>query len=152
MNARRFYLAAFLLWPFLCLAVAESPRFPIQAKLVRALQAGHVKEGDLVFAKVQVPWQGTDCSLREGAILRGHVVSQTPRSRISKISEVAVLFDGAECNGTEMKPLSLTLAAMHARDPRSDPNSYESIALNSQLASIQHGVIERGDPGHAALR
>jgi hypothetical protein len=152
MNARRFQLFVFLACPLLRSAALEPPRLPVQAKLLHALQAGRVKVGDPVFAKVQIAWQGTDCSLREGAILRGHVVAQTPRSKISRTSEVAVLFDGAECDGIEMKPLSLTLAALQARDPRSDPNAYESLALSSQLGSIQHGYLERNDPGHAAFR
>jgi hypothetical protein len=152
MNARRFQLFVFLACPLMWTAALEQPHFPIQAKLVRALQVGRVKVGDPVFAKVQIAWQGTDCNLREGAILRGHVVAQTLRSKISRTSEVSVLFDGAECDGIEMKPLSLTLAALQARDPRSDPYAYESLALSSQLGSIQHGYLDRNDPGHAAFR
>ena len=121
----------------------ETNHLPIEAKLIHALQAGRVKIGDPVLAKVEVAWQSSDCSLREGAILRGHVLSQTPRSRTSKTSEIAIAFDNGECNGSDMKPLSLTLAALIARDPRSDPNAYDTMALSSAIGSIQQGSIDR---------
>ena len=152
MNGCRFRLAAaFLLGQSIWAAATEPSHLPIEAKLVGSLQAGRVRVGDPVLAKVQVAWEGSDCSLREGAILRGHVLAQTPRSKTTKTSEIAVLFDGAECEGSEMKPLSLTLAALLSRDPRSDPNAYEKMALSSALGSIQNGAIERGEPGRARV-
>jgi hypothetical protein len=119
---------------------------PIQAKLVHALQASSLKVGDSVFAKVQVKWDGFGCSLREGAILRGRVLAQLVRSKSSRSSEVALLFDGGECGGKEMTSLNLTLAALLARDPVRDP--YEPLPLSSALGAIQHGAMDRDTFGH----
>ncbi|MFZ1010218.1 MAG: hypothetical protein WAN65_25500, partial [Candidatus Sulfotelmatobacter sp.] len=44
-------------------------RIPVQAELVRAIDAGRVKIGESVLAKVAVKWQTAQCTLREGAVL-----------------------------------------------------------------------------------
>ena len=129
-----FHLTALLLfWHALGIAVADPDQVPIEAKLVHALQAARVKVGDPVLAKVQVKWQGAECSLREGAIVRGHVLGQAARSK-TQMSEIAVLFDAAECDGSEMKALPMTLAALMAGDPASDPNAYEPMALGASIS------------------
>jgi hypothetical protein len=142
-----FHLTALLLfWHALGMAVADPDQVPIEAKLVHALQAARVKVGDPVLAKVQVKWQGAECSLREGAIVRGHVLGQASRSK-TQMSEIAVLFDAAECDGSEMKALPMTLAALMARDPASDPHAYEPMALGAAIGGIQNRAMDRNSPG-----
>jgi hypothetical protein len=63
-----------------------------------------------------------------------------------------VQFDGAECDGIEMTPFSLTLAALRKREPGNESSAYDRLALSSQLGSIQHGYLERHDPGHDVFR
>src|SRR5271154_219434 len=43
-------------------------RTPIQAELVKSIEAGHVQVGDPVYAKVNLAWSNSACKLREGAI------------------------------------------------------------------------------------
>ena len=96
---------------------STSDRTPVQAELVKALEAGRVQVGDPVYARVQLAWNNAACKLREGAILKGRIVAGRARSKTAKTSEIAVLFDSGQCGGREMKPLPLTLAAVLAPDP-----------------------------------
>src|SRR4051812_8487515 len=89
-----FQLAFFLLfWQALGIAAIDLDHVPIEAKLVHALQAIRVKVGDPVLARVQVKWQGAECSLREGAIVRGHwsvrPLAQRRRCRKSRFCSTA---------------------------------------------------------------
>jgi hypothetical protein len=124
-------------------AVPEN-RAPIQAQLIRTVDAGRVKVGDSILAKVNVQWQNPDCLLRRGAILKGRIVAASVRSKTSKTSEIALLFESGECGGKEMKPLPLTVAAVIA--PEQSLNSdlehqplSEAVGagLNGGLRSVQ---------------
>jgi hypothetical protein len=115
-------LAIVLLAP-LCFGSAPQPptpdRTPVQAELVKAIEAGRARVGDTVFARVSVAWKNSNCKLREGAILKGRVVVEVARSKSAKASELAILFESGECGGRDLKPLPLTVAALLAPDPRS---------------------------------
>jgi hypothetical protein len=100
-----------------CPAMAQQDRVPIQADLLRPLEAGRIKVGDPLYAKVQAEWKNPACNLRKGAILRGRIVAESVRSKTQKTSGVALLFESGECDGRVMKPFALTLAAVIAPDP-----------------------------------
>jgi len=68
-------------------------RVPVQALLIRSLEAGRDKTGDSILAKVSSQWQTPDCVLRQGAILRGRIVAAWARSKSLKTSEIALLFE-----------------------------------------------------------
>jgi hypothetical protein len=109
----------------LCWAVdPPADRTPIQAELVRSIEAGRVQAGDAVYARVDLAWKNPSCKLREGAILKGRIITQTPRSKTARSSGVAFLFDSGQCGGRDMKPLPLTVAAVLAPDPNSGSNPY----------------------------
>ena len=74
-------------------------RTPIQAELVKAIEAGRVQVGDAVYAKVDLAWNNSACKLREGAILKGRIVTESPRSKGGKPSGIALLFDSGQCGG-----------------------------------------------------
>jgi len=120
------------------LACADD-RVPVQASLVHSLEAGRIKVGDSVFAKVSVRWKSSECDLREGAILKGRVVAQTARTKTVKNSEIALLFESGECGGSALKPLPLTVAAVMAGNPRLDPNLYQSPPLNDAVGLTLNG-------------
>jgi hypothetical protein len=106
---------------------AESPpkdRIPIQAVLVKSIEAGRVKVGDPVYAKVDLAWNNSACKLREGAILKGRIVTETPRSKAARSSGIALIFDSGQCGGRDMKPLPLTVAALLAPDPNRGSSLY----------------------------
>jgi hypothetical protein len=132
-----------------CLSeAAEQQRVPVQADLVRAIEAGRVKVGDPVLAKVAVKWQSPECSLREGAILKGRIVAQNVHSKTEKTSQIALLFDNGQCGGRDMKALPLTVAAVLASDPAQDKNQYENQPL-SEAVGLSIGGTGGGSAGVA---
>lgn len=121
-------------------------RTPVQAELVRAIEAGRVKVGDSILAKVSVKWQGPQCTLREGAVLKGRIVAQSIHSRTEKASELALLFDSGQCDGLDLKPFPLTVAAVLATDPSHDKNMYENQPL-SEAVGLSIGGTGGGSAG-----
>jgi len=121
---------------------AAQERTPVQADLVRVIEAGRIKVGDPVLAKVAVKWQSPQCTLREGAILKGRIVAQSIHSKTEKTSEIALLFESGQCDGRDMKPLPLTVAALLAADPAQDKNMYENQPLSDAV-----GLGLGSDPG-----
>src|SRR5450755_2279076 len=128
--SKRFLIFASLTGGVLSPAVYAAPKpsighLPIQAELVKALEAGRIKAGDAILAKVDVAWKSPDCNLSKGSILKGRIVNQTERSKTSKGSEIALLFDSGDCGGHVTKPLPLTITAMIAPDPSQGSDLYE---------------------------
>jgi hypothetical protein len=113
-------------------------RVPLQADLVSTMDAGHVKVGDLVLAKVAAKWESPECALREGAILNGRIVAQKAHSKTENTSQIALLFDKGQCGGKDMKPLPMTVAAVMATDPLREKSSYENQPL-SEAAGLGLG-------------
>jgi hypothetical protein len=114
---------------------SSSDRTPIQAQLVKSIEAGKVRAGDAIYAKVDLAWKNSGCKLREGAILKGRVVTETPRVNGAK-SELAILFESGQCGGPDMKPLPLTVAAVLAPDP----NRGSSLYGNDQSVPLSDAV------------
>ena len=117
-------------------------RTPIQAQLVKAIEAGRVQAGDPVYAKVYLAWNHAGCKLREGAILKGRIITQTPRSKAAKSSGIALLFESGQCGGKDMKPLPLTVAAVLAPDPISGSGLFgdrENQPLNEAVGLSLNG-------------
>jgi|HubBroStandDraft_6_1064221.scaffolds.fasta_scaffold67641_2 hypothetical protein len=121
--SKRFLRIPVLLGTALCCLVhagsTEPNRVPIQAELVKAIEAGRVQVGDSVLAKVLIEWKDSACNLRKGAILKGRVVSESVHSKTSRTSDLALLFESGECGGRDLKPLPLTIAAVMAPNPNS---------------------------------
>jgi hypothetical protein len=101
-------------------AVAEPTITPVQAELMADLHARLLKPGQTVYARVTVDWRSADCTLRNGAILEGHVLSVVPRSKATRDSEVDLAFTKAQCGDAEMGSFALLLAAMAAPPQNSD--------------------------------
>jgi hypothetical protein len=131
-------LKAPLLTGLLLSSIAAQNPAPLQVELVHAVDAAQGKVGDAVLAKVVVKWQSPQCALREGAILNGRIVTQTVHSKTEKISQLAMLFDSAQCDGVDMKPLPMTVAAVLAKDPNRDNSMYENQPL-SEAAGLGLG-------------
>jgi hypothetical protein len=148
MGKRILTIPNLLLFPlvFCVFQAAAQERLPVQADLIRPLDAGRVKTGDTVLAKVAVKWQSSQCSLREGAILKGRVVAQSVRSKTEKTSEIALLFESGQCDGRDLKPLPLTVAALLATDPNLDKNMYENQPL-SDAVGLSVGGTGGGSAG-----
>ena len=127
---------------------------PVQAELMADMNARLLKVGAIVYARVTVEWQGTDCFLRNGAILEGHVLSATPYRQNAKISEVVLAFTRAQCGEPKMGAFELLLAALAAPPQNSDlgiltsPLPFSTSAGNSpasgwgSIAAL--GVMQQG--------
>src|SRR4051812_5978203 len=101
----------------------ESNPGPIQAELLAHLSVRRLAPGDTVFAKVTMDWNGPGCALRTGAILEA-IVEAADRRKTSGESKLALSFARAQCNGAEMQPMKLMLAAVAGppQDWRVSPN------------------------------
>src|SRR5579863_9909706 len=92
-GCRRLSLFLFCLAPFCLGATPTENRAPVQAALVKSIEAGRVRVGDPIYARVELAWSDSSCKLREGAILKGRIVLQTARSKGAKSSEIGLLFE-----------------------------------------------------------
>jgi hypothetical protein len=112
------------------LTASEQGQLPVQATLVKAIEAGRVKVGDTVLAKSKTDWLGPRCMLRRGATLKGRIVAAAARSKAAKTSSLNLVFESAECDGKALQPLFLTVAAVVAPDPdqESDGSHYQPLS------------------------
>src|SRR5271156_585333 len=118
--------------------VSETPALaPIHAELVELFDARFLKSGSPFLLKVKDAWQSGDCKLREGSILKGHVVGANVSSKEDRISKVAVVVDEAECNGPALVPLPLAVAAIIAADPARLGNVQAYAPLNALPVAIR---------------
>jgi hypothetical protein len=84
---------------------------PVQAELLKHLNIRRVAAGDTLFARITQDWNGLGCGLRTGSILEATVETAEPRKGRGE-SRLALSFSRAQCNGTEMQPMKLVLAAV----------------------------------------
>ena len=87
---------------------------PVEAELMKDVQARHLTVGATVFARVTAEWRGTGCALNKGAILEAHVVSVVPHTKAAKGSEIGLAFTKAQCGEVKMGDFGLLLAAVAA--------------------------------------
>jgi hypothetical protein len=95
-----------------------SSQTPLQADLLAPLDASKVKRGAAVLAKARVDWNNSNCHLRAGSIVIGHVIDLEQPSKQNKGSSLTIAFDHAECEGS-VKPFSFTMFAIIA-NPKLD--------------------------------
>jgi hypothetical protein len=108
---------------------------PIRADLVGLLDARFLKPGSPILLKVRGAWQSGDCKLREGSILKGHVVDANVSSKNDRTSRVAMVVDEAQCNGPELVPMPLIVAAILAAGSGNVHRSVPQDALPQLMAS-----------------
>jgi len=115
---------------------------PIQAELMADVRAHQLKVGEPVYARVQILWRGTDCVLRNGAILEGHVITVVPHTKTAADSQLGLAFTKAQCSGPKMADFKLLVAAVAAPPPDNDRGILtDALPLNT-----------RGATGLAALK
>jgi hypothetical protein len=114
---------------------------PVQAEIMTHLNVRRLAQGDTVFARLTRDWNGLGCALRSGAILEAHVEAADRRQGRSE-SKLALAFNRAQCNGTELQPMKLLLAAVAQAPPdwRVSPNTEFRVPMNSLLASGKAGA------------
>jgi hypothetical protein len=135
--------------------VAKKGVTPVEAELIADLNARALKAGSTVFARVTADWSDRDCTLNNGAILEGHVVSVVPHSKTVKISELDLAFTRAQCGQPKLGAFELQLAAIAA--PPENP--FLSIGMDDlpiQQGPAGQGIIQTalaaGDPTETGAR
>jgi hypothetical protein len=124
-------------------AFAEStlvppPITPVQAELIADLNARLLKVGSTVFARVTANWDHSDCSLRNGAILEGRVVSVVPHTKTTKVSELDIAFTRAQCGQPKLGEYGLMLAAIAA------PQDSDYGIMSDNLPILTSGTANYG--------
>lgn len=94
-----------------CQTTQQSDPGPVQAELLANLDVRRLDSGKTFFARVTQDWKGQDCVLSKGATLEGKIEASVPRLDKNE-SKLALSFNQAQCNGREMQPLGLLLAAV----------------------------------------
>ena len=75
--------------------------------------AGHMKAGQTITAKVARGWAAPTCTLNEGALLYGHVTAAVaPKG--SGEAQLGLVFDHADCTEKDRKELPLKLISVVA--------------------------------------
>ena len=111
---------------------------PIQAEFLAYLNVSHLAGGSTLFARTTAEWTGLDCTLPLGAILEAKVENVSPRGKGTGESTLALSFTRAQCNGNDMKPFSLVLAAV-AAPPTSYTNTTTGVFLPIRSFSNPNG-------------
>jgi hypothetical protein len=101
-------------------SVPQSTVTPVEAQLLSDIRAHQLKVGESVYARVDTLWQGSECVLRDGAILEGHVIAVVPHTKTEANSEVTLAFTQAQCKGLKMHDFKLLLSAVAAPPPSLD--------------------------------
>jgi hypothetical protein len=133
----------------LCQETPPANSGPVQAELIAPLNLRRLKPGAKVFARVTLDWDGLGCTLRTGATLEANVEVADRRKGRSE-SRLALAFTRAQCNGRDLKPMNLLLAAV-AEAPAewsNKPNISLSMPLsfadNSGSVNPAMGVVAAG--------
>ena len=113
---------------------------PLQAELVAGFDARLLTTDEPIFAKVKEIWQGGDCILKKDALVKGRVVSARIHAGKSD-SEVALLFESAECGGPGLKPVPLVLEAVLGPDSEAGRDTYVPLSQAIGLAPNPGGGI-----------
>jgi tetratricopeptide (TPR) repeat protein len=90
----------------------------IQGGIVGWLDSGHLKAGQSINVKVVQDWIAPGCTLVAGANLYGHVLTATS-SKGGRSSQLAVVFDHADCSGHPKRELSLRIIGVAGGDTQS---------------------------------
>lgn len=122
-------------------APVENPG-PVQAELLAPVNVRRLEPGATVFARVTLDWKGLDCTLRTGATLEGTVEAADRRTGHGG-SRLALSFSKAQCNGSELKPLNLLLAAV--AEPPQDWANMPDASLSQPVTFVDpHGNVNPG--------
>lgn len=129
----------------LCQAPQPSDPGPVQAELLANLDVRRLVPGKTLFARVTQDWKGQDCTLRKGATLEGRIEVSVPRLDKNE-SKLALSFKQAQCNGREMQPMGLFVAAV--AQPPTDwstaPNGQSRMSMDFSNPRPGAGTASRG--------
>jgi hypothetical protein len=123
-----------------CQFAPEKESGPLEAELVKPLNLRRLAVGDTVFARVTRDWDGPGCTLRQGATIEAAVELAEPH-RGRGDSRLALSFSRAQCNGLELKPMDLLLAAV--AQPPADWGVVPDTVFKIPMSSMNHSLNPR---------
>ena len=85
----------------------------IEARSTGMWDAGHMKAGQTITAKVARGWAAPACTLNEGALLYGHVTAAVA-PKVPGEAQLGLVFDHADCTDKDRKELPLKLISVVA--------------------------------------
>ncbi|HEY2466353.1 MAG TPA: hypothetical protein VGI45_00755 [Terracidiphilus sp.] len=139
-------LATYLLGFSLQASFGQTPALPVQAEILKPVQVPKVATGATVLAKVTAEWNGPGCVLHTGAVLEGRVETSEPRKSGSR-SMLALSFDRAQCNGSDLRTFPLVLVAAAA--PPNDWQDVPDVEINSPRLRAHPGGEPSAPAGEA---
>lgn len=123
---------------------------PLYARLLGRLDANHLADGSLFFAKTAADWKEGSCTLKAGTVLEGVVVRVLRRDRDLKHTEMDLRFHPIYCNGDEQHQVVPLLVAMDAPSHNDqDNNTLASTTLANTFASMVASHAPLGGGGSA---
>ena len=102
----------------------------LQARVTMPFDSGHLKPGKEIWVNSVNEWTDPDCTIPEKAVIYGHVTA-VASSKYPNSSELAFVFDHADCVGHAKKPITLRLIGIVAPAGGSD-SSHD--AMPSQVS------------------
>ena len=122
---------------------------PLYAKLLGRLDANHLADGSLFFAKTSADWKESSCTLKAGTVLEGVVVRVLRRDKDIKQAEMDLRFHPVYCNGDERHQVVPLLVAMDAPSHNEQDNTLASATLANTFASMVASHAPLGGGGSA---
>ena len=122
----------------------------IQARVTELMDSSRLKPGDTVFAKVLYEITYAGCELAPEAIVYGHVTAALA-SKNPKSSELGLVFDHADCTGSQKQDLHLRLVGLVA-PPESQEMEHEVLpsevrgGLHQLPSTSRAGIDDNLDP------
>jgi hypothetical protein len=141
-------LAIYILGFSLRAVFGQTPGMPVQAEFLKVVQVQKLAAGATVFAKITAEWNGPGCDLHSGAVLEGTVEAVESRKNGGR-SMLALSFDRAQCNGSELQPLRLVVLAAAA--PPENWEDVSDVEINSPRLR-PHPVGELKGPSEPILQ
>jgi hypothetical protein len=148
---RRLTCFALLCAAFFAVAVSGSAESrPLYATLLGRLDANHLADGSLFFAKTSTDWKQGSCTLKAGTVLEGVVVRVLRRDKDIKQAEMDLRFHPVYCNGDERHQVVPLLVAMDAPSQNNqDENTLAKATLANTFASMVASHAPLGGGGSA---
>jgi len=109
---------------------------PLQTETLVPLDISRVKIGTRVLARVAQEYKNEDCHLRVGAMLEGHIVQFTNRTRQQKTSSMQIAFDHADCNNHPSTPYKFTIIALIGAFGDPPPPGESGLSEGPPLADV----------------
>lgn len=120
----------------------------LQARITSPLDSGHLKPGKEVWVNSVNQWTDHECTLPPNGVIYGHVTASSSTKRPDS-SELAVVFDHADCVGHIKQAISLRLIGVIAPNGGHD-NSHEVVPTEVSGGARSISVTSASTNGYDA--